>query len=140
MPRPNRITDTVALVPSTFDSLPSPLIVHGASLVDPPEPPSRPSLSMAQSISELITWFTLPILRRDQRPVLTPATPNLVGNGCLDPTTTCLQEDANFKATTSAPGTRGDPVAQVPRREAQARAIPVSQLEIDALQKLCKYS
>lgn len=122
MPRPNRITDTVTLVPSSFDILSSPIIAHGASQVDPPGPPSRPGLSQPQSLSAFIAWSTHPILRRDHQPMLAPATPSLVGNGCPDPTATmCLQEDANFKATTSSPAvtrTRGDPVAQVPDREA----------------------
>ncbi|KAG8953927.1 hypothetical protein FRC04_000910 [Tulasnella sp. 424] len=109
MPRPNRITDTVALVPSSFDSLPSPIIAHGASQVDPPEPPSRPGLRQPQSLSAFIAWSTIPILRRDHQLMLAPATPSLVGNGCPDPTATMrLQEDANFKATTSSPGCYSD--------------------------------
>ncbi|KAG8956376.1 hypothetical protein FRC04_004457 [Tulasnella sp. 424] len=118
MPRHNRITDTVALVPSPVDTQSSALIVHGASPADPSERHSWPSLSLPRSVSA-ITGFVTRILRRDQRPMLAPAMPSLVGNGYPDPTTTCLREDAQFTATTPSPAatrTPSDPVAQVPKR------------------------
>lgn len=114
MQRLDKIAQTVALVPSRVDHLPSvdPLVPRA------PESPSRPHPGLPWFIPRFITGITLRVLRYAKRGARSATTLQLVADGVQESTASST-EDTNSNAIPppiARPRIQGAPVALVPKK------------------------